>query len=743
MTSATEMHYANSLEHLGAEMELLELSLRREVRRMKPADAGEPDILRGMFISTAEIDRLLGAVSAAPAEEDPGQMLTWLGEAAEIETEIERRTRASLEQGVHLTLPRLAQMFGLTRFEQQVVVICLATELDLRYEKIYAYLQDDVTRKQPGIDLVLRLLCSNAEERLQARACFSPRGTLFRAHILTCPEGDDRSLLARSLKLDEQVTRYLLLTEAAGRGLPAHCRDLTSNDPMRDQQHHEQIRDRLCEIVRRHLTSPERTGQRLIIHFYGPPGGGKQALASAICREAEISLFAFDPREARQRDPRFEEAVARSLREGLLRAAAVYIEHFDQMIGDDRGLNSDPRILARAVDEFGWLTFIATEDAWEPGGLFDDHLFFSIELPIPDAASRTAAWARIAANGNDFAPDVDWRELAFKFRLTPGQMRDASIAARNLALLRAPGSPITLDDLYAGCRLKSNRKLSTLACRLSPRRNWSDITLPAHSLLQLREICDQIKHRRLVLTEWGFEGRHPMGQGLCALFYGPSGTGKTLAVEVLARELKLDAYKVDLSTVVSKYIGETEKNLSKVFQEAETSNAILFFDEADALFGKRTEVKDAHDRFANIEINYLLQRMEEFAGLVILSTNLRKNIDEAFFRRMQVAVEFPFPGEGDRYAIWKQHLPERAPVADDVDFQFLAGRLNVPGGSIRNIVVNAAFLAAANSGVIHMRHFIRAARREYEKIGRLCTEADFTPYHHFLNEIEPAAAAAR
>jgi SpoVK/Ycf46/Vps4 family AAA+-type ATPase len=289
-----------------------------------------------------------------------------------------------------------------------------------------------------------------------------------------------------------------------------------------------------------------------------------------------------------------------------------------------------------------------------------------------------------------------------------------------------------MDDLVVGCRLQSNQRLGALARKLSPRKGWEDITLPEHAMEQLREICAQVKHRRTVYVEWGFGRKQTLGKGLCVLFYGSSGTGKTLAVEVMARELKLEAFKIDLSTVVSKYIGETEKNLSRVFQEAETGNAILFFDEADALFGKRSEVKDAHDRYANIEIGYLLQRMEEFDGLVILATNLRKNIDEAFFRRMHFAVEFPMPDESHRYRIWKQHLPQSAPVAADIDFDFLSRRVNLAGGNIKSVVVNAAFLAAENSGVIQMKHFLHAVRREYEKIGRLCTDADFAPYHNLL-----------
>jgi SpoVK/Ycf46/Vps4 family AAA+-type ATPase len=312
-------------------------------------------------------------------------------------------------------------------------------------------------------------------------------------------------------------------------------------------------------------------------------------------------------------------------------------------------------------------------------------------------------------------------------------MNDALIAARNRALLRGgAGELITPEDLYAGCRAQSNQKLNSSARKLAPRHSWEDLILPQNELAQLAEICAQLKHQRKVYGDWGFGRKVSPSKGLCVFFYGPSGTGKTTAVEILAKELQLEVYKVDLSAVVSKYIGETEKNLSAIFREAETSNAILFFDEADALFGKRSEVKDAHDRYANIEINYLLQRMEEFEGLVILATNLRKNIDEAFFRRMHFAVEFPFPEEKYRYRIWKQHFPQAAPMADDIDFNFLANRLNVTGGNIKNIVVNAAFMAAENSGVINMKHLVRAASREYEKIGRLCTESEFAPYHALL-----------
>jgi SpoVK/Ycf46/Vps4 family AAA+-type ATPase len=238
-------------------------------------------------------------------------------------------------------------------------------------------------------------------------------------------------------------------------------------------------------------------------------------------------------------------------------------------------------------------------------------------------------------------------------------------------------------------------------------------------LAQLRDICAQVRHHYRVYVGWGFGAKLRRGKAISALFSGPSGTGKTMAAEVLAHDLQLDLYKVDLSGVVSKYIGETEKNLAKIFAEAETGNAILFFDEADALFGKRTEVSDAHDRYANIETSYLLQRIEDYQGVVILATNLRQNIDEAFTRRIRFVVQFPFPEADSRLRIWQTLFPPQAPVSADVDLGSLARALPVAGGSIKNIVLHAAFLAAADDGVIDRRHVLRGARLEFDKIGKL------------------------
>ena len=248
----------------------------------------------------------------------------------------------------------------------------------------------------------------------------------------------------------------------------------------------------------------------------------------------------------------------------------------------------------------------------------------------------------------------------------------------------------------------------------------------------LKSISSYLRHRDLVLSEWGYERTVARNQGIKVLFAGESGTGKTMAGQVLAKELGLELFRIDLATIVSKYIGETEKNLDRIFGAAEGSNAILFFDEADALFGKRSEVRDSHDRYANIEVAYLLQKMEGYAGAVILATNFRQNIDDAFLRRLDVVVDFPFPEAEDRQRIWRLLLPDTAPLDDDIDVEFLAGQFKLSGGSIRNCSLAAAFMAADEGGTIGMRHLVRGVALEYGKQGRLTLESDFERFHELI-----------
>jgi SpoVK/Ycf46/Vps4 family AAA+-type ATPase len=285
-------------------------------------------------------------------------------------------------------------------------------------------------------------------------------------------------------------------------------------------------------------------------------------------------------------------------------------------------------------------------------------------------------------------------------------------------------------DVNAGVRRLASGPFDKLARRIRPQRTWDDLILAADRIQSLRELTARYRHRELVHGEWGFPAIP--AAGLVAMFSGSSGTGKTLAAEIIAGDLGLDLYKLDLSSVVSKYIGETEKNLEKVFSAATATNTVLFFDEADSLFGKRSEVTDARDRYANLEVSYLLQRLEAYDGLVILATNFQKNIDEAFLRRIHVAIEFPLPAEPEREAIWRHAIPATAPTKD-IDFAFLAKQFELAGGSIKGAALHAAFLAAEASEPITMELIMQALKREFQKLGRLRTHAEFAQYTKLVN----------
>jgi SpoVK/Ycf46/Vps4 family AAA+-type ATPase len=348
----------------------------------------------------------------------------------------------------------------------------------------------------------------------------------------------------------------------------------------------------------------------------------------------------------------------------------------------------------------------------------------SIHVPGMDARARRSIWNQLIPElraGHNHELDV----IAQQFELDPFAIAQAVAAAKGRACLGQSGE-ISAKDLWESCREQAGWRMDELGKRIIPTQSWKDIVLPEDLLRQLHEIASQVAHRTLVYDDWGFGDKLGRGRGISALFSGPSGTGKTMAAEVLANHLKLDLFRIDLAGVVSKYIGETEKNLKKVFDAAEQSGAILFFDEADALFGKRTEVKDSHDRYANIEVSYLLQRIEEYRGLAILATNYKSALDRAFLRRLRFQLDFPLPDAVSRRRIWQQVFPPQAEV-DGIDHDFLS-RLEISGGNIRNIALNAAFMAASEGLPIQMAHILLSTRREYAKIDKLTTEAEFGAY---------------
>jgi SpoVK/Ycf46/Vps4 family AAA+-type ATPase len=725
-------HYSTAYVHLIDELRWLNRLLAAQalcLRRVNFYDSVKD--FRGFFIADEEIDALLAAGvfennAAAEDERRIGLMRDLREQARHMREEIGRRVQRSLEQKILLPLAQLARCFRLSEFEQQALLICLAPQIDARYEKLYAYLQNDITQKSPSVDLILSLLCQSLEERLRHLPYLQASAALRRCHLIESSENAAGGSAARhSFQADSRIVNYILGDRAIDPRLSTYLRTLPPLS-WEDVVAGEALRNRLQTLLQAILQT--EIDDRPALFFYGRSGVGKKTIAQALCGLVGVTLAIVDLRPLLRAPETFAEKVRMILRESLLQPCALYFdnaERLEDIDGDDAALLLR---LAQEIRALGWLNFLGSEKS-APAELVGALPIWAIEIPAPDFAAQKMLWK---IHLDDVVEEGKWPDLdhlTARFDLTGGQIARAVLRARQSALVRDPETAeVTLDDLFSASRVQSQPKLSALARKIEPKFRWGDLVLPGDQTLQLRELAGQVNRRRIVMGEWGFANKLSLGQGLNSLFAGPSGTGKTMAAEVMANDLGLDLFKIDLSAVISKYIGETEKNLSRIFTEAEHSNAILFFDEADALFGKRSEVRDSHDRYANIEIAYLLQKMEEYEGITVLATNLRQNIDEAFTRRIRFIIEFPFPDEEYRLRIWQGVWPTETPLAPEVDLYFMARQFRLTGGSIRNIALTAAFLASGNGQIVDMKHLLMATKREFQKMGKVIREDEFGHY---------------
>jgi ATP-dependent 26S proteasome regulatory subunit len=730
-TADKETAYSTSWAHFEDELRRLDLLIHLEVLTQQNRSPASPlDQFKGLVISEEEVARLLTGADSLIGESaisPDGLKAQILYESLDqLESQIEQRRAASLEEGIYLHLPHLSHLFHLTRFEEQCVLICLAPELDRKYEKLYAYAQDDVTRRKPSMALVLDLLCPTMPEKLAARVVFDPQAPLLKYRLVQMidnPTDAPAPLVSRFLKLDDRIVSFLLGHRGPDARLDPFARLVYPAETA--AAINVELQERMGAFLRAHFDARESDHRSIVFHLSGPYGSGKRPLVEWASRELGLPLIVGDIERMKDGPASFEEISWLLAREAALQPAVLCLENLDCLLGEPDKHRAHLKALLDASRTFSRVTFLSSTKPWQPIEILRGEIFIPLELPRSDTSIEKQIWESQTDGRDDFAAEVDWGVLSSKFRLSPGQIRDALTAAANLARWRSPANArITMADLHAGCRAQATPKLDQLARRLTPKYTWADIILPDDQTSQLHEMCEQARNRHIVYGEWGFARKLSRGKGLNALFAGPPGTGKTMAAEVIATELQLDLFQIDLSQVVSKYIGETEKNLFRIFEEAQASNAILFFDEADALFGKRSEVKDAHDRYANIEIGYLLQKMEEYEGIAILATNLRHHLDEAFVRRMQFIVEFPFPDEQYRRQIWQVIFPREAPLESNVDFNLLAREIKLAGGNIKSIALAAAFYAAEDGRVIGVSQVVRAARREFQKLGRTWAEAE-------------------
>ncbi|HEV8325056.1 MAG TPA: ATP-binding protein [Myxococcota bacterium] len=600
-------------------------------------------------------------------------------------------------------LASLCKAFALSSFERSVLLLAAGIELDSGFGERCAAALGNPRQTYPTFGLALAAFPDAHWSALL------PNAPLRRHRLVELSGGD--GLTTAPLRIDERILHHLTGLSCLDERLAPIVDPVTETRPLPTSQR--LVADRVARALAQ--------GRHGVLQLHGTDAAGKRAVAAAASATARLRLHAVRaadvPTSAHDRI-----SLARLWeREATLAGALLLVDV------EDVDTAEATRAASALLDTLAVPALVSVR---EPLAVLR-RPSLRIEVPRPGPGEQRALWqVALAPLAGKLNGQVD--AVVSQFSLGPAAIQDAGTAV--LADLPpdagdAPDAPAEAARaaaagllLWNACRAQARPRLDDLAQRIESGATWGDIVLPAHQLALLREIAATVRHRARVYETWGFARGRARGLGIGALFHGPSGTGKTLAAEVLATELRLDLYRIDLSQVVSKYIGETEKNLRRIFDAAEQGGAILLFDEADALFGKRSEVKDSHDRYANIEVSYLLQKMEAYRGLAILTTNLRDAIDQAFLRRLRIAVEFPFPNAEQRVDIWRLAFPPAAPT-DALDVAKLA-RLNVAGGSIHNIAVRSAFLAAEAGEPVRMAHLLRAARGEYAKLERPLTDSE-------------------
>ena len=681
------------LGHLFARVALVEARVRAMVEHRRRDDPAPDDPFRGLYLTDDDVDRLLAARTPGPPRDD-----------AELQA-VEQAAGPS-------RLRALQEACGLTDLDVEILLAALVPDLDARFERLYGYLNDDVTRRRATVGLALEIgaarpTAAAARGRLAA-------GAPLVQHLLVTVEEPERPFLSRGLRVPDRVAAHLLGADDPDAALTDVLAEVTPTP------------GGLADDLGRVLTGGcDRSGPgaptpcsarggrpvpdhiRLVyLRDHGRRTGS--AVAAAALAATGYGVVGLDLRRLATR-PAPEELVRIAGREALLLGCGIVAEPVEALT--DAAADALRRLASLPLP-----VLLVGDVSWDPA--WSREVPLQAEAPRLAPADRERMWTTALGTTDSAVPG--------HLQLGPGQIGRAVRWARLAATL--DDRPVDRHLLQSGARAQNAAGLERLSRRVEPGVGWSDLVLTDFVATQLHELAARARHREKVLTEWRMRPGGGRGIGVSALFAGDSGTGKTMSAEVIAGELGLDLYRVDLATVVDKYVGETEKNLEKIFTEAAGVNGVLLFDEADAVFGKRSEVRDAHDRYANIESAYLLQRMETFDGLAILSTNLRANIDEAFTRRLDCIIDFPTPVEELRLQLWRNCLGPPLPLGDDLDLAFCAAAFELTGGNIRSAATTAAYLAAEADRPVGMAELIAAVEQEYRKLGRLVLEREFGRY---------------
>jgi len=718
--------YKNSLDYLFDELKLLELYLGVAVikfRKKSNAKKNQSNEFSEAYVSDEEIDSAIQPTFDEKKREDEFEKLYIIIDKQK--NIIEKRKAKSNTKGTNLSFQHVCDVFELSDFEKYTILICIAPEIDLKFEKIYSYLQNNIAKKKPTVGFILDLLLDSAEEKISHRQYFLNNSILFRLHLVGFEQSqDEESVLAKSLKIDDHIVNFILGHEQLDPNLSFFSKLFVPENMSENKQIqiYKKLEKNLIEgIARRELDVSNN-----MFYLKGSVGIGKKNIVKSVCSKIFSPLLIVDVKDAMLSTLNMHDLSVLIFRQSALINAIIYLDNFDFLFSDSNGNIENEKVKTHFRESILYesektqgTVFLAGEK------LLDRSLgenITNVDFQLPEYETRVQLWEFFLPEQCKDKEII--RDLANRFKFTPGQINNTVLSAKNQKVK----NPIEINDVYNSCYFQCNQKLQTLAKKITKKHSLTDIILPDEKKQQLQDIISYVKNRNKVYFEWGFANKLSSTDGLNILFSGESGIGKTMAASIIAKELNLEIYKIDLSSVVSKYIGETEKNLDHIFKEAQTSNAVLFFDEADALFGKRSEVKDAHDRYANVEIDYLLQKLEEHREIIILASNLAQNIDTAFARRMHFRIEFEFPNKKSRLEIWKNIFPKNTPLEKNIDFEYIS-KFEITGGNIKNVALAAAFMAADKNTEISMKHLIFAVKKEFEKIGKPITKSEFESYY--------------
>lgn len=643
---------------------------------------------------------------------------------------IKDREDASIFAQHELSLLRIESAFNMYSFSKTCLIMALAYELNRKYRNIYSFINNEKSDVYPTAYIALKLCNINTEVYSDVIPCIAElkiiRDYIFENKNLMMIES--KNDITAPLKLNEKVQKILIKSSNINYKIFHYFEIFKYKDELEELEFNHYIKEDIVEASYEieNIISYKLYSKSKIIFLKGLEGVGKRFYIKHALKELKRNVLFIDISALINEKDEAEELKQDILKECLMENAVPCLYGLHKIYQLEKYNSWILKYILMELKNITELIFITSEEEIHEINFSDTFNIKRIDIENPYLNIRSEYLKNCMKNKN-LTTKADINILLNKFSFTPGQIK-AAIYDISCKTKSDKMQDVSEEDIYDVFNSLAFSRLSDLAVSVKPIYKWNDLVLKKEQKETLKQACDHIKFKHIVYEEWGFYKKRTYGNGVCILFAGSPGTGKTMAAQVVANELHINMYKVDLSQITSKYIGETEKNLKKLFDEAKKSNSLLFFDEADTIFAKRTEVKDSHDKHSNMDAAYLLQKIEEYDGISVLATNYIQNIDEAFIRRISFIIRFSMPELYERKEIWMKSFPDSIPIYRAIDFDFLASKFQLSGSNIKNIVLHSAFLAASNNEGISMKHIINAIKAQYLKVNKILLKEDLGPY---------------